>query len=91
MCLMVTSWPKCPTVNGLAISPIWTAEGWLYLAVIVDLHSRRAVGWAVSDRIKKELAIIALDTAVRLRRPAEAVCSILIAEANIVLTITRKS
>jgi putative transposase len=39
------------------ISYIWTAQGWLYLAVILDLHSRRVVGWAVSDRMKKDLAI----------------------------------
>ena len=44
-------------------------EGWLYLAVILDLHSRRIVGWAVSDRMKKDLAITALDMAVRLRNP----------------------
>jgi putative transposase len=31
------------------ISYIWTREGWLYLAVILDLHSRRVIGWAVSD------------------------------------------
>jgi putative transposase len=51
------------------ISYIWTAEGWLYLAVILDLHSRRVVGWAVSDRMKKDLAIRALDMAVNLRKP----------------------
>ena len=51
------------------ITYIWTAEGWLYLAVILDLHSRRVVGWAVSDRMKKDLAIRALDMAVRLRNP----------------------
>jgi transposase InsO family protein len=39
------------------------------LAVILDLHSRRVVGWAVSDRIKKDLALRALDMAVRLRNP----------------------
>ena len=33
------------------ISYIWTREGWLYLAVILDLHSRRVIGWAVSDRM----------------------------------------
>lgn len=49
------------------ITYIWTHEGWLYLAVILDLHSRRVVGWAVSDRMKKDLAIRALDMAVRLR------------------------
>ena len=31
------------------ISYIWTTEGWLYLAVMIDLHSRRVVGWAVSN------------------------------------------
>jgi len=53
------------------ITYIWTAEGWLYLAVILDLYNRRVVGWAVSDRMKKDLAIRALDMAVRLRRPPE--------------------
>jgi transposase InsO family protein len=53
------------------ITYIWTHEGWLYLAVILDLHSRRVVGWAVSDRMKKDLAIRALDMAVRLRNPPE--------------------
>ena len=38
------------------ISYIWTREGWLYLAVILDLHSRRVIGWAVSDRMKRDLA-----------------------------------
>ena len=53
------------------ISNIWTAQGWLYLAVILDLRSRRVVGWAVSDRMKKDLAIQALDMAVRLRNPSK--------------------
>ena len=39
------------------ISYIWTSEGWLYLAVILDLYSRRVIGWAVSDRMKRDLAI----------------------------------
>ena len=53
------------------ITYVWTQEGWLYLAVILDLHSRRVIGWAVSDRMKKDLAIRALDMAVRLRQPPE--------------------
>ena len=53
------------------VTYVWTSEGWLYLAVILDLHSRRVVGWAVSDRMKKDLAIRALDMAVRLRQPPE--------------------
>ena len=51
------------------ISYIWTAEGWLYLAVVLDLHSRRVIGWAVSDRMKRDLAIRAFDMAARLRDP----------------------
>ena len=37
------------------ISCVWTREGWLYLAVILDLHSRRVIGWAVSNRMKSVL------------------------------------
>lgn len=51
------------------ISYIWTAEGWLYLAVVIDLFSRRVVGWAASDRMKKDLAIRALEMAINLRQP----------------------
>lgn len=54
---------------GVDISYIWTAEGWLYLAVVIDLYSRRVVGWAVSDRMKKDLAITALKRAIATRRP----------------------
>lgn len=39
------------------ISYIWTAQGWLYLTVILDLHSRRVVGCGVSNRMKKDLSI----------------------------------
>lgn len=53
------------------ISHIWTREGWLYLAVMLDLHSRRVIGWAVSNRMKRNLAIRALDMAVALRQPPE--------------------
>jgi transposase InsO family protein len=51
------------------ISYLWTREGWLYLAVIVDLHSRRVIGWAVSNRMKRDLAIRALKMAIALRSP----------------------
>ena len=51
------------------ISYIWTSEGWLYLAVILDLYSRRVIGWTVSNRMKRDLAIRALDMAVALRQP----------------------
>ena len=45
---------------GSDISYIWTGEGWLYLAVVLDLYSRRVVGWAAGDRLHKELALTAL-------------------------------
>ena len=51
------------------ISYIWTQEGWLYLAVVLDLYSRRVIGWAVSNCMKRDLAIRALDMAVALRKP----------------------
>ncbi|QFT92011.1 Integrase core domain protein [Roseovarius sp. THAF9] len=51
------------------ISYVWTREGWLYLAVFLDLHSRRVIGWAVSNRMKRDLAIRALNMAIALRRP----------------------
>jgi putative transposase len=47
--------PNCEWAGN--ISYIWTSPGWLYLAVILDLHSRRAVGWPVSDRTKTDPAI----------------------------------
>ena len=45
------------------ITYLWTPEGWLYLAVLLDLFSRRVVGWAVSSHLGQELAIAALDRA----------------------------
>lgn len=51
------------------ITYIRTAEGWLYLAVVIDLCSRRIVGWATSDSLAAELCMRALAMAVRERRP----------------------
>jgi transposase InsO family protein len=45
-------------------SYIWTGEGWLYLPVILDLYSRCVIGWAASKRMKRDLAIRALQMAV---------------------------
>jgi len=56
---------------GVDISYVWTREGWLYLAVVIDLFSRRVVGWAVGDRLHRRLAIAALQTALTMRRPPE--------------------
>jgi hypothetical protein len=54
---------------GVDISYVWTREGWLYLSVVIDLFSRRVVGWAVGDRPHRELAINALRKAIVMRRP----------------------
>jgi len=54
---------------GADISYVWTREGWLYLAVVIDLFARRVVGWSVGDRLHKELAIEALSKALAMRRP----------------------
>ena len=51
------------------ITYIPTGEGWLYLAVILDLCSRFAVGWAMSERITDDLTLGALDMALARRRP----------------------
>jgi len=51
------------------ISYIWTQEGWLYLAVVIDLFARRVVGWAVADRLHRDLALAALRKALARRRP----------------------
>ena len=56
---------------GVDISYVWTNEGWLYLAIVLDLFSRRIVGWAVSDRMKKDLALTALKRAIAVRRPSQ--------------------
>lgn len=43
------------------ITYVWTREGWVYLAVIIDLFSRRVIGWAISNRMKQDLAMRALN------------------------------
>lgn len=65
-------------VTGIGLNRVWvgdityvpTQEGWLYLAVVLDLASRRCVGWAMRDRLEAELATSALTMAITTRRPA---------------------
>ena len=52
------------------ITYIWTLEGWVYLAVLLDLYSRRVVGWAMRKSLNRELAIAALSQAILRRRPS---------------------
>ena len=53
------------------ISYLWTMEGWLYLAVVIDLYSRKVVGWAMSSRLKASFVIEALLMAYWRRKPAK--------------------
>jgi len=51
------------------ITYIWTREGWMYLAAILDLFSRRVVGWSIDSHIDRSLALDALAMALKTRRP----------------------
>jgi len=51
------------------ITYCWTGEGWLYLAVVIDLHSRKVVGWSMSSRMTSSLVCDALMMAIWRRRP----------------------
>ena len=51
------------------ITYIWTWEGWLYLAVVMDLYSRRIVGWAMRKTLARELVLSALRMALEGRNP----------------------
>jgi putative transposase len=51
------------------ITYIPTSEGWLYLAVILDLFTRKVVGWAMRDHMRAELTIAALTMAIQRQRP----------------------
>lgn len=55
------------------ITYIWTDEGWLYLAVILDLRSRRVVGWSMSQSLESTLVLDALRMALVRRKPGRGV------------------
>jgi putative transposase len=65
-------------VNGVRLNRVWvtdityvpTRDGWLYLAAVLDVGSRRCVGWAMRDTLDAELAVSALEMAIATRRPA---------------------
>ncbi len=66
-CFGVRAQPGLDRVWAADITYIPTREGWLYLAVVLDLASRRVVGWAVRTRLDHELALGALRMALRHR------------------------
>lgn len=59
------------TVWTADISYVWTLDGWLYLAVVMDLFSRRIVGWAMDKRMKTDLVLNALALAYWHRKPSK--------------------
>ena len=91
-------------MNGIAINRVWvsdltyipTQEGWLYLAAVLDLASRRCVGWAMRDTLDAGLAVSALDMAIVTRRPAPGLLhhsdrgSPYVSEAGVYLTSQRQ-
>ncbi len=54
-------------VADITFIPTW--EGWVYLAAVQDMWSRRIVGWSLADHMRTELVQAALDMAIRIRRP----------------------
>jgi transposase InsO family protein len=55
------------------ITYLWTVQGWLYLAVVLDLYSRKIVGWAMSNRLTAPLVKDALSMAYWRRKPGKGV------------------
>jgi len=51
------------------ITQLWTRQGWLYLAVVMDLYSRRIIGWAMDRRVGRHLPVDALTMALGYRQP----------------------
>jgi transposase InsO family protein len=54
---------------ALLLTPLRTGEGWLYLAVILDLYSRKVVGWSTSNRLQRDLIVEALTMGLGQRTP----------------------
>ena len=61
---------ECDQVYVGDITYLWTWEGWAYLATVIDLGSRRVVGWAIGDHMEASLVCDALNMAIAARRPA---------------------
>lgn len=51
------------------ITQLWTKQGWLYLAVVMDLYSRRIIGWSMDSRVGRHLPVNALTMALGYRQP----------------------
>ncbi|MFT5387338.1 MAG: putative transposase, partial [Candidatus Omnitrophota bacterium] len=53
------------------VSYFWTSKGWIHLAVVMDLYSRKIIGWSMSNRVDKELTTTALQMALNNREPSK--------------------
>lgn len=51
------------------ITYLWTPEGWVYLAILLDIFSRRIVGWSLSESLEQDLTVTALESALATRSP----------------------
>lgn len=65
----LTDQPDCIWTSD--ITYIWTEEGWLYLCIVLDLFSRKVVGWRMSEFLKKEIVLSAINQAVVRRQPVK--------------------
>jgi len=63
--------PDTAWVTDITYMRTW--QGWLYLAVVIDLCSRKVVGWSMKPTLRREIALDALSMAVVRRRPNESV------------------
>ena len=86
------------------ITYIWTREGWLYLAIVLDLFSRRIVGWSMQANLERSLVLRALESAICQRQPgdglihhsdrgsqyASADFQKLLSERNVICSMSRK-
>ena len=73
------------------ITYLWTNEGWLYLAVVIDLYSRQVVGWSVQDHMRTSLCTDALTMAWWNRKRPQGYCIILIEAVNMPVMNTRST
>ena len=66
-----TSHAKAPDQVWLSdITYLWTREGWLYVCAVLDLFTRRIVGWAMAEHMTRQLVLDALQMAHKVRQPA---------------------
>ena len=79
------------TVWASDITYLWTHQGWLYVAVILDLFSRKVVGWSIDRHMTSELVKKALNIAVMYRQPPKGLLHLPIGEANTPAMSIKKS